>query len=184
MRCTGERPRTRSPLPLRSSYMLVQSRVSRWVSTASRSSGIEDSRGEDVQRWLCVRIETAPAGARPRNGALWLRFCVRQLPIEGQCVVIEIVESEFARSPRRVAKSIGGALDPALPVLAEERVWVRYQQPQADRAHLMFELKLHVQLDRIAPESDVVRRVDIVLEGEAEAKLVRVEINRLSDVAC
>src|ERR1043166_7172300 len=101
---------------------------------------------------------------------------MRQLPIEGQCVVIDVVESEFARSPGRVAESIGGALDPALPVFAKERIWVCHQQPQPDCAHLMLELKLHVQLNRVAPESDVVGGVNVVLEGQRESKLVRVEL--------
>src|SRR5213079_888951 len=79
----------------------------------------------------------------PRNDILLLRLCMRQLPIEGQCVAIYIVESEFARSPGGVAKSIRSALDTALPVFAKERIWVRYQKPQADRTHLMLELKLH-----------------------------------------
>ena len=99
---------------------------------------------------------------------------MRQLPIEGQCVAIYIVESEFARSPGGVAKSIRSALDTALPVFAKERIWVRYQKPQADRTHLMLELKLHVQLDRVAPKSDVVRSVNVVLEGQRESGAARV----------
>ena len=121
---------------------------------------------------------------RAAERTLLLRLCMRQLPIEGQCVAIYIVESEFARSPGGVAKSIRSALDTALPVFAKERIWVRYQKPQADRTHLMLELKLHVQLDPVAPEADVIRGVGVVLKGQLEPKLVRVELNRPPDVSC
>jgi hypothetical protein len=39
-----------------------------------------------------------------------------------------------------------------LLVFVEERVWVLHQKPQADRAHFVLELKLHVELDRVFVE--------------------------------
>ena len=84
-----------------------------------------------------------------------LRAC--QIPVEGKCVAIQIIESELARPPRSVVDAVGSALDATLPVFAEECVWVLNQKPQADGAHFVLELKLHVELHRVTAKSDVVR---------------------------
>ena len=51
-----------------------------------------------------------------------LRAC--QIPVEGKSVAIQIIEGEFARPPRSIAKAIGSALEASLPVFVEKRVWV------------------------------------------------------------
>jgi hypothetical protein len=43
-----------------------------------------------------------------------------------------------------------------LPAFVEECVWVGYQEPQADGAHFMLELKLHVQLNRITAKYGII----------------------------
>jgi hypothetical protein len=37
-----------------------------------------------------------------------------------------------------------------LPIFVEERIGILHQKPQTDRAHLVLELKLHVEHDSIA----------------------------------
>src|SRR5579859_1141198 len=115
-----------------------------------------------------------------RHQPLLLR--TRQIPVEGERVAVYIVEGEFARTPRRVAYAFGIAFDTTQPVLVEDGVRVLYQKAQADRAHLVLELKLHVELDRVTSKPDVVRRVGLVAKGQLEAKLVGVEHNRPLDV--
>src|SRR6185369_8010532 len=97
-------------------------------------------------------------------------------------VAVQIIESEFARSPRRIADAVGRTLDATLPVFVEERVRVLDEKPQADRAHLVLELKLHVELDRVAPKPDIVRRIGVA-EGQLEAQLLGIEVDRASHVA-
>ena len=91
-------------------------------------------------------------------------------------------EGEFARSPWSIANAVGGALDATLPVFVEERVWVLHQKPQADRAHFVLELKLHVEFDRVSSKSDVVRWIGFVFKSQLEAKLLSVELNRPLDI--
>jgi hypothetical protein len=61
--------------------------------------------------------------------------------------------------------AIGSALNATLPEFAEKRVWVLYQKPQADCAHFMLVLKLHVEFDCVTAKSDVVRRIGFVSKG-------------------
>src|SRR5262249_17856201 len=68
-------------------------------------------------------------------------------------------------------------------IFVEECVWVLHQKPQADSAHFVLELKLHVELDRVTAKSNVVRRITFVAEGQLEAKLLGVEPNRSLDVS-
>jgi hypothetical protein len=79
--------------------------------------------------------------------------------------------------------AIGSTLNATLSEFVEERIWVLYQKPQADGAHFVFELKLHVELDRVTPKPDVVRRIRFVSKRQLEAKLLGVELNRPADVA-
>src|SRR5262249_44279317 len=74
---------------------------------------------------------------------------VGQVAVEGQSVAVQIIERELARPPWSIANAIGTACDATLPVFVEERVRVVHQKPQADGAHLVLELKLHVELDRV-----------------------------------
>jgi hypothetical protein len=69
-----------------------------------------------------------------------------------------------------------------LPVFVEERVWVLHHKPQADRAHFAFELKLHVEFDRVSSKSDVVRWIGFVFNSQLEAKQLSVELNRPLDI--
>jgi hypothetical protein len=69
-----------------------------------------------------------------------------------------------------------------LPVFVEDCVGVLDQQSQADGAHFMLVLKLHVQLDRVAAKSDVIWRIGVVSEGQIEAKLPGVEFDRALDI--
>ena len=47
----------------------------------------------------------------------------------------------------------------------------------------MFELKLHVEFDRVSAKSDVVWWIGFVSKSQLEAKLLGVEFNRPLDVA-
>ena len=69
-----------------------------------------------------------------------------------------------------------------MPVFVEKHVWVLHQKPQTDGPHFVLKLKLHVELDRVAAKSDVVRMIGFVSKGQLEAKLLGVEINRPLDV--
>jgi hypothetical protein len=73
---------------------------------------------------------------------------------------------------------VGSALNTTLPVFVEERVWVLREKPQADGAHFVLELKLHVELDRVSAKSDVVRWIGFVLKSQPETKLLGVKLNR------
>jgi hypothetical protein len=104
------------------------------------------------------------------------------MPVEGESVAVQIIKVEFAGNPGSVANAIGGALNATFPEFGEERVWILYQKPQSDRAHFVVELKLHVELDRITAESDVIRRIGLVSKSQIEAELLGVELNRPLDL--
>src|SRR5215831_4001289 len=104
------------------------------------------------------------------------------MPIEGKCVAIQVIEGKFARSPRCILDFVGSAPDTTLPIFIEERVWILNQKPQANAAHFVLELKLHVELDRVAAKSDIIRCIGVVLKGQPEAKLLGVEPDRPMDV--
>src|SRR6516162_8839212 len=113
-----------------------------------------------------------------RLGGVGLRtllFRAGQISIEGEGVAVQVIEGEFARSPRGILNGVGSALDPTLPILIEERVRVLNQKPQANAAHFVLELKLHVELDRVTTKSDIIWRIGVVLKGQLEAKLLGVE---------
>jgi hypothetical protein len=48
--------------------------------------------------------------------------------------------------------------------------------------HLMLELKLHVEFDRVTAKPDVVRWIGFVSKGQLKSKLLGVERNRSLDV--
>src|SRR5215472_10296391 len=110
-----------------------------------------------------------------------LRGC--QIPVEGKSVAIQIVESEFARSPLSIVNLVRTAVDATLPIFVEECVWVLHQKPQADGPHFMLELKLHMEFDRVSAKPNVVRWIGLVSESQLEAKPLGVELNRPLDVA-
>ena len=68
----------------------------------------------------------------------------RQMIVERECIAIQVVQCEFTRTPRGIADASGTALDAALPVFFKECVWVLHDKAQANCAHLVLELKLHV----------------------------------------
>jgi hypothetical protein len=70
-----------------------------------------------------------------------------------------------------------------MPVFGEECIWVVHEKPQANCAHLVLELKLHVELDRVPSKSDVIRRIGFVSKRELKAKSLRVELDRALYVA-
>jgi hypothetical protein len=59
-----------------------------------------------------------------------------------------------------------------LPIYVDKRVRVFYHKPKAGGRHFVFELELHVKLDRVPAKSDVVRRIGFVSKGQLEAKLL------------
>src|SRR5258708_3872292 len=67
-----------------------------------------------------------------------------QVAVERECIPIQVVEGELTRPPRGIADAVGTTLDAAFPVFVEEYVRVLHEKPQANRAHLVLELKLHV----------------------------------------
>jgi hypothetical protein len=64
-----------------------------------------------------------------------------------------------------------------------ERVRIGDEKSQPRRTHFVLELELHVELDRVATETDVVRWIAVVGEGKLESKLSRVKRDRAGDVA-
>ena len=108
----------------------------------------------------------------------------RQIAVEGKSVAIQIIEGEFARAPRSTVNTIGSALDAMSPIFVDKRVRVFYQKPKAGGPHFVFELELHVKLDRVPAKSDVVRRIGFVSKGQLEAKLLGIELNRPLNVSC
>jgi hypothetical protein len=62
--------------------------------------------------------------------------------------------------------AVGIAFNIPLTIFVGERVWVFYQKAQADCAHLMLELKLHVKFDGVAAKTDVVRWIGFVSKGQ------------------
>src|SRR5262245_17565987 len=106
------------------------------------------------------------------------------MPVEGERIAIQIIEGELTCPPRSIANAVGRALDATLPVFVVECVRVRYQKPQADGAHFVLELKLHVQLNGVTAISDVIRRIGVVFKGELEPKLLSIELNRTLDIPC
>src|SRR5438552_6302534 len=106
-----------------------------------------------------------------------------QIAVKRKRVAIRIVEGELARSPRRIAHTFAAAVNLAAAELSEEGIRVVNQESQTDCAHLMLMLKLHVQLDRITPEADVVLWFRLVIKRQSESQLLRVEGNRTIDVA-
>src|SRR5262245_6217985 len=104
--------------------------------------------------------------------------------IERECIAIQVVEGEFTRPPRGIADAVGTALDAAFAVFVEECVRVLHEKAQANGAHLVFELKLHVELNCVTSKPNVIWWVGFVPKGELKAKLVGVELDGAFDVAC
>src|SRR5882724_7088671 len=111
-------------------------------------------------------------------------FRAPQVAVERECIPIHVVEGELARPPRGIADATGTALDTVFPIFAEECVRVLHEKPQANRAHLVLELKLHVQLDCVAPKPHVIRWIGFVPKRELKAKSLGVELDGAFDVAC
>ena len=107
-----------------------------------------------------------------------------QVAVERECIPIHVVEGELSRPPMGIADAVGTALDAAFPVFVEECVRVLHEKPQANRAHLVLELKLHVKLDCVAPKPDVIRGIGFVPKCELKAKSLGVELDGAFDVAC
>ena len=70
--------------------------------------------------------------------------------VAGQRVAVHVVEGEFSGPSRCIANAVGSTPDATLPVLIIEYLWILHQKSQADRTHLVLELKVHVKIDRIA----------------------------------
>src|SRR5262249_33685485 len=68
-------------------------------------------------------------------------------------------------------------------VFGEECIRVSHEKPQANRAHLVLELKLHVEFDRVPSKSDVIRRIGLVPKGELKTQALGVKLDRALDVA-
>jgi hypothetical protein len=115
---------------------------------------------------------------------LVLLIRAHQVAVERECITIHVVEGELIRPPRGIADAVGTALDTALPVFGEKCVWVIHEKPQANPAHLVLELKLHVKLDCVAPKPDVIRWIGFVPKRELKAKSLGVELDGAFDVAC
>jgi hypothetical protein len=64
-------------------------------------------------------------------------FCSSQVTVEREGVPIQVVESEFARSPRGIANAIDSALDAALAVFCEERVWILHGRSRTKGTQLV-----------------------------------------------
>src|SRR3954464_6430438 len=108
---------------------------------------------------------------------LGLLLRATEVAVERECIPIQVVEGELTRSPRRIADAVGTALDAAFPVFVEECIGVLHEEPQANRAHLVLELKLHVQFDCVAAKSDVIRWIGFVPKRELKAKSLGIELD-------
>jgi len=113
-----------------------------------------------------------------------LLFRTPQVAVEREGIPIQIVKGELTRPPRGITDAAGTALDAAFPVFVEECVRVLHEKPQANRAHLVLELKLHVQLDCVAPKPHIIRWIGFVPKRELKAKSPGVELDGAFDVAC
>jgi hypothetical protein len=70
-----------------------------------------------------------------------------------------------------------------LPVFVEQRVWVLDQKPQADGAHFVLKLKLHMELDRVSAKPDIICLFGLVFKGKLEAEPLGIELNRPLNVS-
>src|SRR5437868_3390129 len=154
--------------------------ASHQCSTRSRWQSVDDPGGSMEGS---ERRAPAPLGGQ----ALLLRR--GQASVEGERVAVRIVEGELARAPRLVLDAARRALDAALAVLGIEAVGVLDQEAEADGAHLVLVLELHVELGAVAAIADVVRVFRVGLcaavgaEGELEAQLLGVKVDRPPHVA-
>jgi hypothetical protein len=135
---------------------------------------------------LCAAAEGKSETLRPLNSGLGLQTCIHahQVAVERECVTIQVVKSKLPCPPSGIADAVGTALDTTLPVFVEQCVRVFHEKPETNYAHLMFELKLHMELDRVAPKPDVIRWIGFVCKRELKAKLPGVELDGPFDVAC
>src|SRR6476659_6448387 len=114
----------------------------------------------------------------PWLGRMLVRLLsVPQVAVECECITIWVVEGELTCSPRSIADAGGSALNAAFSVFVEECVRVLHAKPQANRAHLVLELKLHVQLDCVTPKPNVIRWIGFVPKRELKAKSLGVELD-------
>lgn len=84
----------------------------------------------------------------------------------------------------RIADAVGTAFDPALLILGEDSIGIVHKKTQSDGAHLVFVLELHVELDLVTAESDIIGCFGVVLEDELKAKSLGLELDGAFDVAC
>ena len=92
-------------------------------------------------------------------------------------------EGKLTCPPSRIADAAGTALHAALLIFGEESIRIVHQKAQSNGAHLVLVLKLHVELDLVTAESDVIGCVGVVLEGELKAKSLGVELDGAFDIA-
>src|SRR5215831_12851779 len=85
--------------------------------------------------------------------------------------------------PRSVDELRPFIKDILILVLRVERVRVVHDNAEPRCSHFVFVLKLHVQLDSVAPQTDVVPLVSWQPESQRESESIDVEANRLRHIS-
>src|SRR5438034_11722517 len=107
-----------------------------------------------------------------------------EVGIKRQGVSVWIVQRELARAPGCVTKLGAVVEDILVAILGIERIGIVDVDAQAERAHLVRVLELHVQLDTVAEEAHVLGGRGAVAEFQLEPEPIDVERDGPVDVAC
>src|SRR6478672_9150340 len=103
--------------------------------------------------------------------------------VKRQRVSDQVVQGELASSPRCVPKTSSFIKHAFVLLFFVERVGIIDDKPKPRRSHFMRVLELHMQLDSVAPQTDVVRRDRSITESQSESEAIDVKANCLLDVA-
>jgi hypothetical protein len=102
------------------------------------------------------------------------------MPVERQGITVQVVKGELARSPRGVSELCPFIKDLPVFVFIVERIRIVNEKPQPRRPHFVLILKLHMDLDSVAAQTDVIGRCRPVTESQCEFQAINVETNRFS----